>query len=71
MTCLQVHAPRAASVFQQIGGAGNAFSRFGHLVGDLMGSSDALRIKDGTQVCDQRTLVAGREGPPREHVDTF
>jgi hypothetical protein len=42
-------------VFQQIGGAGNAYSRFGHLGGDLTGSSDALRIKDATQVCDQRT----------------
>ena len=42
-------------MFQQIGGAGNAYSRFGHLGGNLTGSGDALRIKDGTQVGDQRT----------------
>ena len=28
---------QAASVFQQIGGAGNAYSRFCHLGGDLTG----------------------------------
>jgi hypothetical protein len=40
-------------VFQQIGGAGDAYSRFGHLGGNLTGSGDALRIKDGTQVRGQ------------------
>jgi hypothetical protein len=58
------YAPQAASVFQQIGGVGNAYSRFRHLGADLTGLTDALRIEDGTQVCDQRTQVAGRESPP-------
>src|ERR1700683_3082763 len=58
-------SPPSDGVFQQIGGAAYAFGRFCHLGGDLTGLSDALRIKDGTQVCDQRTQVTGREGPPR------
>ena len=56
-------SPPSDGVFQQIGGAANAFGRFCHLGGDLTGLSDALRIKDGTQVCDQRTQVTGRERP--------
>ena len=45
------------------GGTGSAYSGCGHLASDLLGSTDALRIKDGSQVCDERTQVTGREGP--------
>lgn len=47
------NAPPAGGVFQEIGGAGNAFGGFGHLGGDLAGSSDVLRSEDRAQVRDQ------------------
>ena len=62
-----VTAALAGSVFQEIGGAGNAFGGFGHEGGDLTGSSDALRSDDGAQVRDQcflggfRKLAAGAD----------
>jgi hypothetical protein len=40
-------------VFQEIGGGGNAFGGFGHLSGDLTGSSDVLRGEDTPKAGDQ------------------
>jgi hypothetical protein len=57
------NAPPAGGVFQEIGGAGNAFGGFGHLGGDLTGSSDVLRREDGAQVRHQCFLGGGREVP--------
>src|SRR6516164_10978614 len=55
-------APEAGSLFQKVGGAGDAFGGFGHLGGDLARSIKTLRSEDGTQVRDQRVQGALRKG---------
>jgi hypothetical protein len=51
--------PPAGSLFQQIGGAGNALGGFGHLGGHLAGSSGVFRSENHAQVRDQRFRRSG------------
>ena len=62
---------QTGEILDKISSSPKAGGRFGHPGGELAGSGDVIRGKDGAEVRDERLLGSGRKMPSRAHLQSF